>query len=333
MEKNKLRHVYIGSGLIFLTALMGVLGYMHIEHASLIDSVYMTVITITTVGFGEVFPLSDAGKMFTIFLIITGAGTAAYTATQFIDYIVTGDLTNLFGRRKMDHVIDRMQDHYIVCGFGRMGRIIAEIFSENGVPFVVIDPQERQSEVSDDKYIFVRGDATHDSVLVKAGVKKARGLIAVVDTDVKNLYIVLTAKGLNKDLYIVAKVAQEEAHTKFTWAGADKIVSPYTIGGFSIANSIIRPNVFDFLGMAMGRNEYGIKVEEVKVQEGSRLDNVAIMDSNVRNLGIIIIAIRRSGGRFVYNPGPHEVILAEDTLIALGHNEDFDALDKYLKRG
>lgn len=333
MEKNKLRHVYVGSGLIFLTAMIGVLGYMHIEHASFIDSIYMTVITITTVGYGEVFPLSDTGKIFTIFLIITGAGTAGYTATQLIDYIITGDLSNLFGRKKMNHVIDKMKDHYILCGFGRMGKIIAEILHDNGVPFVIIDPTDRKSETADDKYIFVTGDATHDAVLVKAGAARAKGLIAVVDTDVKNLYIVLTAKGLNKDLYIVAKVAQEEAHTKFVWAGADKIVSPYTIGGFSIANSIIKPNVSDFMSMALGKNEYGIQVEEVSVKKGSRLEDVAIMDSNVRNLGIIIIAIRRNDGGFVYNPGPHEIIRTEDTLITLGHKEDFESLDKYLRRG
>ncbi|MGE4317979.1 MAG: TrkA family potassium uptake protein [Deferribacterales bacterium] len=330
---NKLKYVYIGSALIILTAFIGVFGYVHIEHASILDSVYMTVITITTVGFGEVFPLSDNGKIFTIFMILMGTGTVAYTATQFIDYVVTGDLTNMFGRRKMQHTIDSMNNHFILCGFGRMGRIIAEILRDNQVPFIIVDPEERKSEAADEKYVFVTGDATHDMVLKRAGVDRAKGLITVVDTDEKNLYIVLTAKGLNKKLYIVAKVAQEEANSKFMWAGADKIVSPYTIGGRSIAYSIIKPHVSDFLDMTMGKNDLGMKVEEVIIHEGNRLENVAIMDSNVRQLGIIIVAIRKNDGVFLYNPGPHEVIRAEDTLIALGRSEDFIALDKYLSRG
>jgi voltage-gated potassium channel len=333
MGFNKLKYVYIGTALIFLVAVTGTLGYMHIEHANFLDSLYMTIITMATVGYGEIFPLSDAGKIFTVFLIITGTGTVAYTATQFVDYVVTGDLTNFFGRRKMNRIIDNMDSHYILCGFGRMGKIIAGLLSENKVPFVVVDPEERMSESSDEKYVFVMGDATHEAVLKKAGVMRAKGLITVVDTDVKNLYIVLTAKGLNKNLYIVAKVAQEEAATKFEWAGADKIVSPYTIGGQSIAYSIIKPYVSNFLSMAMGNQEYGIMVEELIVHSGSVLENVSIVDSNVRKIGIIIVAIRKSDGGFVYNPGPNEVIRAEDTLIALGRKVDFEALEKHLKRG
>ena len=330
---NKLKYVYIGTALILMTALIGVYGYVHIEHARVLDAIYMTVITITTVGFGEVFPLSDTGKIFTIFMIIMGTGTVAYTATQVVDYIVTGDLTNLFGRRKMQHKIDNLSGHYILCGFGRMGRIIAEILCENNVPFVIVDPEDRRSETSEDKYMFITGDATHDTVLRKAGVEKAKGLITVVDTDEKNLYIVLTAKGLNKDLYIVAKVAQEDANSKFTWAGANRIVSPYTIGGRSIAYSIIKPNVSDFFDMAMVRNDLGMKVEEVKITKGSILEDVSIMNSNVRRIGIIIVAIRKNDGDFIYNPSPNEVIRAEDTLIAIGRAEDFNSLDKYLKRG
>lgn len=329
---NKLKYVYIGSSLIILTVFIGIYGYVKIEDASIINAAYMTIITVTTVGYGEIFPLSDTGKLFTIFLIIMGTGTVAYTATQFIDYVVTGDLTNMFGRKKMQHKIDTMNNHYILCGFGRMGRIIAEILREHKVHFIIIDPVERKSESAEEQYIFVQGDATHDMVLKKAGVERAKGLITVVDSDEKNLYIVLTAKGLNKGLYVVAKVAQEEANTKFLWAGADKIVSPYTIGGQSIAHSIIKPNVTDFLDMAMGKNNFGIKVEEVIVHEGSVLEDVALMDSNIRKIGVIVVAIKKSGG-FIFNPGPQEVIRANDTLIALGRPEDLHSLEQYILRG
>ncbi len=194
----------------------------------------------------------------------------------------------------MESKIDALKDHYILCGFGRMGRIIAQILSENNLPFVIVDPTPRQSETSDNQYLFfVTGDATHENVQIKAGILKAKGLITVVDQDVNNLYITLTAKGLRKDLYVVSKCAQEEAYSKLMWAGADKIVSPYTIGGQSIAQSIIKPHVTDFLDMAMGNTGYQIMVEEVTIQERSPVNGVQLKDSNIRRHGIIIVAIKK----------------------------------------
>ncbi len=207
----------------------------------------------------------------------------------------------------MESKIDALKDHYILCGFGRMGgRIIAQILSENNLPFVIVDPTPRQSETSDNQYLFVTGDATHENVQIKAGILKAKGLITVVDQDVNNLYITLTAKGgLRKDLYVVSKCAQEEAYSKLMWAGADKIVSPYTIGGQSIAQSIIKPHVTDFLDMAMGGNTgYQIMVEEVTIQERSPpVNGVQLKDSNIRRHGIIIVAIKKKNDAFIYNPG------------------------------
>jgi voltage-gated potassium channel len=234
----------------------------------------------------------------------------------------------------MQNKIDALKDHYILCGFGRMGRIIAEILSKNNLPFVVVDPLPRQSETSENQYLFVTGDATHEIVLIKAGILNARGLmITVVDKDVTNLYIVLTARGLSKDLYLVTKCSEEEAHSKLMWAGADKIVSPYTIGGMSIAQSIIKPKVNDFLDMALGHNTYNIMVEEVKITEKSPIDGITIRESNIRRHGIIIVAISKRNSAFIYNPGPDEYICAGDTLIALGRKEDFESLDKFLTRG
>jgi voltage-gated potassium channel len=211
-----------------------------------------------------------------------------------------------------------------------MGTVIAEILSDQNLPFVIVDPIERQSETSESKYLFVTGDATRDAVLKRAGVNRAKGLITVVDSDVKNLYIVLTARSMNKELYIISKASQEEANSKLKWAGADKIVSPYTISGQSIANSITKPNVSDFLDSVLGNNEYNIEVEEVTITEKSEFAGKLIMDSNVRNMGIIIIAIKKKGGAFIYNPGPSEVIMPGDTLISLGRQQDFESLEKYL---
>lgn len=318
---------------MLITMLFGTVGYVVIEGASWIDSLYMTVITISTVGFGEVIPLSQPGKLFTIVLIIMGTGTLAYTASQFIDYVVAGELRDIFGRKRMESRIDALEDHYILCGFGRMGRIIADLLSENNLPFVIIDPEPRQSESSDEQYLFVTGDATHENVLIKAGVMRAKGLITVVDKDVTNLYIVLTVKGLNQDIFVVSKCSQEEAYSKLMWAGANKIVSPYTIGGQSIAQSIIKPHVTDFMDMALGNTGYQIMVEEVKVVENCKLDGTKIKDSNIRDHGIIVVAINKRQSGFVYNPGAEEILSAGDTLIALGRKEDFESLVNYLERG
>ncbi|ADD68131.1 TrkA-N domain protein [Denitrovibrio acetiphilus DSM 12809] len=333
MSDSKLKFVWVGAFLILATMLIGVAGYVAIEKASIIDALYMTVITVSTVGFGEVIPLSQLGKLFTIVLIILGTGTLAYTASQFVDYVVAGELRNMFGRKKMQNKIEALEDHYILCGFGRMGRIIAEILAENNLPFVIVDPAPRQSESSDNQYLFVTGDATHESVLIKAGILHAKGLITVVDQDVTNLYIVITAKGLSKDLYVVTKCAQEEAYSKLMWAGADKIVSPYTIGGKSIAQSIIKPNVTNFVEMAMGHSGYHIMVDEVLVKENSHISEKMIKDSNIRSHGIIIVAINKKNKGFVFNPGPDEILTAGDTVIALGRKEDFESLQNYIERG
>lgn len=333
MAENKLKFVYVGGFLILGTICLGVVGYTLIEDASVIDAVYMTIITISTVGFGEVIPLSQSGKIFTVALIIIGTGTLAYTASQFVDYVVAGELRNMFGRKKMQNKIDALNEHYILCGFGRMGRIIAEILSKNNLPFVIVDPSPRSSETAETQYLFVTGDATRESVLIKAGILNAKGLITVVDQDVTNLYIVLTAKGLSSELYVVTKCSQEEAYSKLMWAGADKIVSPYTIGGQSIAQSITKPNVTDFLDMAMGNTGYQIMVDEVIIEENSKLDKVQLKDSNIRDHGIIVVAIKKKNKAFIYNPHSEEILCAGDTLISLGRKEDFESLSNYLTRG
>ncbi|PLX65766.1 MAG: potassium channel protein [Denitrovibrio sp.] len=333
MGESKLKFVYIGFFLIIATIFLGVFGYVIIEDSSIVDAVYMTIITISTVGFGEVMPLSPSGKIFTVVLIIIGTGTLAYTASQFVDYIIAGELRNLFGRKKMENKIDALKEHYILCGFGRMGRIIAEKLEANNVPFVIIDPTPRQSETAETEYLFVTGDATHESVQIKAGILRAKGLITVVDQDVTNLYIVLTAKGLNSDLYVVSKCAQEEAYSKLMWAGADKIVSPYTIGGQSIAQSITRPNVTNFVDMALGNTGYNIMVDEVVIAEKCKLDQVLLKNSNIRDHGIIVVAIKKNNDAFIYNPKSEEMLCSGDTLIALGRKEDFESLNNYLTRG
>ena len=332
--QNRLNFVWVAAGLLFFTVVMGTVGYVLLEDADVVDAFYMTMITISTVGFKEVFDLSPEGKLFTVIIIIMGTGTVAYTATKFMDYFIAGELGRIFGRRKMNKEIGKLKNHYIVCGFGRMGKVICEQLKKGGVPFVVIDMDEHLYEkFNENKYLFICGDATREDVLIDAGILDSRGLVSVVDSDVKNLYITLTAKGMRKDLYVVVKSTDEEAYSKLMWAGADKVVSPYSIGGLSIANSIIKPHVSEFIDLAFGSSDFSVEVEELLVDKNSGVMDKKIMDSGLRKAGLIVIAIKKKHGAFMYNPGPETMLCEGDTLITLGRKEDFESLDVSLKRG
>jgi len=334
MFESKLKFVYLGILLISLVVTGGTIGYVLIEGVHWLDAFYMTVITVSTVGYGEVFELSSVGRMFTILLIMLGTGTLAYTAAQMVDYIVAGEIGRIFGRRKMRREIEKLKDHYIICGFGRMGKVIAESLKSYNKPFVIIDADEELTEfMSKNKYLFKCGDATKEETLLDVNILDAKGLITVVDSDVKNLYIVLSSKGLKQDLHVVAKAAAEEAYSKMFWAGADKVVSPYMIGGLSIANSIVKPTVSEFIDLALGNTDYNIEVEEIKIEEGSKLDGVEIKESNIRSYGLIVIAIKKKTGAFIYNPGPEVALSVGDKLVCLGRKEDFESFENDLKKG
>jgi len=317
------RFVILGLIGIFFIVSLGVAGYMYIEGAGFIDALYMTIITIATVGFREVFELSSAGKIFTIIIIILGTGFIAYAATQIIDYLIAGEIKKSFWRKKMDKKIKQMENHYIICGYGRMGRFIVERLKFNNEKFAVIEiNSEMEKEAEELGEVFVFGDATKSDVLKKAGIERARGLVSVVDSDARNVYITLTAKWLNPNLYIITKANDEDA--------ASKIVSPKLMGGRTIANSILKPNVSEFLELALSYNEYDIDVGEFKLPESSSLINKKIYETDIRKIGIIIIAIRNEDGTFIYNPGPNQILEKGDTLIVLGRNEDFERLHRLL---
>ncbi|MBZ4671974.1 MAG: potassium channel protein [Deferribacteraceae bacterium] len=269
---NPLRKIVISFLIIVSILAIGTIGYEYIEGVSFLDSFYMTVITITTVGFSEVFPLSTTGKYFTIFIILTGAGTIAFAATQAIEIIVAGEVRKILGRRKMDKKIKSLSEHYIVCGFGRIGKIVCEQLLEKKVPFVVIDKDNSKIDYFNEKgIIYIIGDATKESVLMEANILEAKGLIAVVSSDAENVYIVLTAKGFSKNLFVIARSSDEESATKMFWAGADKVFSPYTIGAVSIANTILKPNVTEFMDIVMGKNNFNIEVGEIALKSSSKL--------------------------------------------------------------
>ncbi|PIU65233.1 MAG: potassium channel protein [Armatimonadetes bacterium CG07_land_8_20_14_0_80_40_9] len=234
------RRVGIVGVLSLIVIIIGTLGYRLIEEWSYLDCLYMTIITITTVGFGEVHELSLGGKLFTIFLVISGVGTVLYGIGILIEYILVFEVRDLFRRRKMEKEIGKLNNHYIVCGYGRVGSSVCRKFLESGVPFMVIENKPELSEkLSSSGLLYLIGDATEDSVLLEAGIKRAKGLVSVIASDSDNVFITLTAKGLNPDIQVVARCIEEEAEEKIRRAGANIVVSPYAIGGERIATAML----------------------------------------------------------------------------------------------
>ncbi len=328
MFDKKIRRVAISIFLFVIIIIGGSIGYVIIEKTGFIDALYMTVITVTTVGYGEVFPLTETGRIFTVVLILVGASSVAYILSTVLEVVVAGEVRKDFRRKKMLKKIAALKEHYIICGYGRMGKVICHKLKDNKkVDFVVVDKNEDIAEELEEKgFLYVIGDATKESVLLQAGVMSAQGLVAVTNSDAENVYIVLTAKGFNQNLKVTSRASSEEASVKMFWAGCDKTVSPYVIGGNSVADSIIKPNVSQFFELAMGNSEYNIEVEEINVTGKEYFAEKKILESNIRKEGIIIVAIKKKDGSFIYNPGPEEFIAKGDTLIALGRQSDFEKL-------
>ncbi len=325
------KRALLSLGLVFLVIVSGTVGYSIIEGWTLFDSLYMTVITLSTIGYQEVSPLSRTGRAFTIVLVFVGVGVVAYGINNGIRIVFEGELQKAFGRRKLEKKLKTLKNHFIVCGYGRMGRIICRELKANGVPFVVVEKEPLELD-SDDDTIFVYGDATKDEILRQAGIEKARGLISVLSTDAQNLYVVLSARELNPDLFIVARAGEEGSGQKLLRAGADRVVSPYHIGGLRIAHTVLKPAVVDFLEFATRSGNLELQMEEVPVDEGSPIAGKTIHEAGVgRELGVIVVAIKRHSGEMQFNPVHNTRIKAGDTLIAIGEIEKLKALEKLAK--
>jgi len=317
--------------LIFLVISFGTLGYMFIEGWSLLDSLYMTIITLASVGYKEVHDLSFNGKMFTIVLIIGGVGTVAYALTAGAKIILEGELLDVFGRRRLEKKIKELKDHYIICGYGRMGKIICRELQEKHMNFVVIEKEPALSPEKEDMLI-VKGDATRDEVLKEVHIEMAKGLISVLPTDAENLFVVLSARGLNPSLSIVARAGEEGSEQKLLRAGADKVVSPYHIGGLRIAHTVLKPAVVDFIEFATKSGNIDLQMEEIRIQEASRLSGLTLDECGIgRELGIIVVAIKKTGGELKFNPTFRSTIETGDTLIALGEISRLKILEDMAK--
>jgi voltage-gated potassium channel len=291
------------------------------------DAIYMTMITISTVGFGEVHPLTYAGRIFSIFLIVGGVSGALFVFSAIIEYIVEGRLGIIFGRRQMKAKIAKLKEHFILCGYGRVGEEIARTFSEEGIPFVIIDSRSENTALAEEQgYLYLVGDATSDKLLVEAGIERARGLVAAVGSDVDNTYITLSARGLRPDLFIEARASSEESEIKLKRAGADRVVSPNSIGARRMAMLALRPTVVDFIDTVTYGRGRELEMENVAVGSDSPLAGQTI--EAIRNqTKAAILAISKKGGKPVANPPGDRVIEVGDRLIIIGTKEQLKALE------
>jgi voltage-gated potassium channel len=304
--------------LVLLITAFGTIGYMVVEGWNFLDSLYMTVITISTTGYREVHDLSSKGMIFTIVLTVVGVGTALIAFTTGARFILEGELRQIVGRKKLERKIKELKDHYIICGYGRMGNIIAKELKEEGVQFIVVEKDPAALEEKKDVLV-VMGDATRDHTLKEAGIDKACGLISVLPNDAENLFVVLSARGLNPNILIVARAMEEGSEQKLLRAGASKVVSPYLIGGLRMAHTVLKPTVVDFIEFTTKSGNIGLQMQEVTVQEGSILIGRSLEACTVGDdWGVIIVAIKQTTGETRFNPTHQSVIKAGDILIVLG---------------
>ncbi|MCX5870422.1 MAG: potassium channel protein [Deltaproteobacteria bacterium] len=323
------------TALIMLVAILsfGTFGYMFIEHSNFMDSLYMTMITISTIGYGEVFPLDTKGRIFTMVLILVGVGFVMFMFSKITEAVVGGELRAIYGRLNMKKKVLGLSDHYIICGFGRIGRVICDLLKEADKPFVVIenDPEVIE-ELAELNYLFLDGEASSDDILLQAGVERAKGLISVVSTDADNVYITLSARGLNNDLYIMARSSGTDGgETKLLRAGANRVISPYYIGAYRMAQQILRPTVTDFIDLTVHSGELGLRMEELTVSDHGPIVNTTVKDSNIRrDFNLIVVAIKRDLGEMLFNPNPNSMILKNDTLIVLGDYTKIKELEKMI---
>ena len=318
------------SFVIFTLIIFGTLGYRWIEGWSFIDSLYMVVITMTTVGFGEVHPLSPLGRLFTIGLMLVGIGVVAYVFSSFFEYVLTADLAGTLRRRRVSQEIDKLSNHIVICGYGRVGRSAVDSLKDSDRKLVVIELKENLVQVAkDDGLLVVEGDATKDEILIQSGIERAWGLIVCTGQDSLNLFIVLSSRSLNKDLYIVARGIDVENEGKMRRAGADRVVSPYQIGGKHMANIIVRPHVTDFFDVVTLGGGIELWIEELKIKEGSSLIGKTVGQADVRKkTGVTLVALMPSSGDDASIPHAQTVLNLRDELIVLGTREQLAKLEQ-----
>ncbi len=320
MPRAKLVIVFI---LLNILCLIGVIGYMVIEGWNFLDSAFMTAISLTTVGYSEVHPLSSSGRIFTIILIMSGVGLFFYALALFSEALVEGHLRGYFEKRKMEKAISNLSSHYILCGFGRLGHTIAESFASRGLPLVIIEnDKEVINRLKSKKFLYVEGDATNDEVLDAAGVSRAKCIICTLNSDASNVYVVLIARSMSKDIFILSRASEMAAEKRMRQAGADKVITPYEIGAKRMVLAALSPTVTEFLDLATETCGMDLSIEQISVQKGSELDGVTLKEIGLRErTGVNVLGIRRKDAGLSVKLGPDEKIYGGDIIVAMGTRE------------
>jgi voltage-gated potassium channel len=321
----------ISISIIIILAVSGTIGFAILEKMEPLEGFYMTVITLSTVGFGEIKPLHPAGRVFVIFLIIFGviAGTIAFSAMG--QFIVEGQLRSLLGRRKMRSKIKKLSDHYIIAGYGRVGKEVAQAYIRRKAPFIVIENDNSTlNHLDAENHLYVEGHATEDSVLIAAHTDTAKVLVSTLPSEADNVYLALTARHMNPNLYIICRADHPEGEKKLKRAGANHVVSPHVLGGVRMAMASLRPNVVDFMQMtALG--ESGLGIEEVTVPEGCRFNGLSLIDSKVKaDYEVTVVGIKKPDKEIIISPPPTALIESGDILLLVGATDKLEEFTKEL---
>ncbi len=310
--------------LLFATLLTGTLGFHYLEGWTVVESFYATVTTLSTVGYGDFSPHSKEGMIFTVFLIIVGVGTMLYTMGLIAETMIEGRIKIILGKGKLEKMIEKMKGHYIICGCDRIGHLICQELAEEKVPFVVVDNnQETIQKIAEEGFVYVKGDATLNKTLLAAGIKSAKGIVGVLPSDAENLYVILTAKELNPDIFMLARCEDEESEHRMLRAGADRVMSPYALGAMRMAMSILRPAMLDFVEITTRRQSMELRMEEVAICEGSSFIGRSLEDSGIlQSFGLIVVAVKKESGKMIFNPLANYIMEINDKLVALGEPEN-----------
>ncbi|HHP5605185.1 TPA: potassium channel family protein [Bacillus paranthracis] len=326
---NARKQLWIAVICMTFVVILGTLGFMTIEEISLFQAFWMTMITVLTVGYGDAIPVTHAGKVFALLIIPVGVGIVTYAIGVVAAMIIEGNLFHAVRRRKMDKQIAQLQNHIIVCGCGRVGLQVVHELQEKKIPFVVVDKDE--SILEKEKLLYVHGDATEDKVLQHAGISKAAGLVAIVANDAENVFITLTARGLNDAIKIVARAEKPETEDKLKRAGANKVINPSSMAGIHIAKGIANPLTVHYIDTVLYGVEQSFVIEEIAVGKGSILANKSLLESDVRNqFDVTILAILRNGN-VIHNPTGQEKLQEHDMIIVFGSVEKLGQFEKELQ--
>jgi len=315
--------------LLLLVLVFGTVGYAVLEGWPLLDSIYMTIITISTVGYGEVYPLSNAGKIFSAILIVVGVGVALYAFSNLVSYLVRGYIMNIFGRRRMEDEIKKLDNHFILCGYDRIGQVIANALRREGRAFVILTPaQEEIDGAQEGRCLCLQGDPSDYDTLKKAGVERARGLLAVTGDDATNVFIIVSARKLRPDLLIVARASTQDSISKLEAVGANRAINPYSTGGERIARIALYPGVSDFIEKVLPGYGRELSLEDIEVAANSSLVGKSVSEAQDYSGGASILAVRKHGVETIAKPSDDTKIEVGDSLIILGQREQLKLLEK-----